>query len=196
LISSNCFCLFCCHSFEYDTLNILSPVLSTRSSASKALNSMNHPLGPCSMRVILSPNIISGGVMPSFLVISSMGPALRIGSLRVVILKLPCTVEVSACPGATVSAGAPLSVAILFESRCDRLFATVMRIIMRPDQSAGQSSRSVARGGRTCGVRIGISKRRWLFPVATTLVWTRPYMDQTIPDLSSPGQTQDIDRPH
>jgi hypothetical protein len=36
----------------------------------------------------------------------------------------------------------------------------------------------------------------WLFPVATTLVWTRPYMDQTIPDLSSPGQTQDIDRPH
>jgi hypothetical protein len=67
------------------------------------------------MRVKLSPNIISGGVMPSFFVISSMGPALRIGNLRVMILKLPLVVEVSACPGATVSAGAPLSEDILFK---------------------------------------------------------------------------------
>ena len=34
----------------------------------------------------LSPKIISGGVIPSFLVISSIGPVFKIGSLRVMTL--------------------------------------------------------------------------------------------------------------
>jgi hypothetical protein len=63
---------------------------------------------------MLSPNIISGGAIPSFFVISSMGPALRMGSLRVVILKPSLVMDVSAWPGATVSAGAPLSDAMVY----------------------------------------------------------------------------------
>ena len=78
------------------------------------MNSMDHPLCACSMRARLSPKIISGGVMPSALVMASMGPALRMGSLRVVILKPSLVMDVSARPGATVSAGAPLREAMKY----------------------------------------------------------------------------------
>ena len=44
------------------------------------------------------------------MVMSSMGPALRMGSLRVEILKPSFVMDVSASPGATVSAGAPFGV--------------------------------------------------------------------------------------
>jgi hypothetical protein len=52
-------------------------------------------------------------VMPSCLVMSSMGPALRMGSLRVEILKPFFVIDVSASPGATVSAGAPFGVVMV-----------------------------------------------------------------------------------
>jgi hypothetical protein len=55
-------------------------------------------------------------VMPSFFVISSMGPALRMGSLRVEMVKLPLVMDVSAVPGVTVSAGAPLRTDMLLEA--------------------------------------------------------------------------------
>jgi hypothetical protein len=76
-----------CHSFECATANIDSPVLSTRSNASKALKLTVQPEFGCSIFTKLSPNIISGTAIPSFSVISSIGAALRIGSLRVLIVK-------------------------------------------------------------------------------------------------------------
>jgi hypothetical protein len=65
--------------------------------------------------------------MPNFLVISSIGPALRMGSLRVVMVK-PCLVmDVSAWPGATVSAGAPLSDAMSWRV-CDEALEKMQRV--------------------------------------------------------------------
>lgn len=50
---------------------------------------MDQPVRGCAMHVRLSPKIISGTGIPRRADMASMGPALRIGCLRVVMVKVP-----------------------------------------------------------------------------------------------------------
>lgn len=131
-----------------------SPVLSTLSSASNALKSILQPLLACSILAKLSPKIISGGAMPNFLVMSSIGPAFRIGSLRVVMRKPSLSIDVSASwLGTWVSRGAPLSDDIIAEGAAST--RDVKREVLEPTVSAAEEKlrRSCSEGCSSVGLR-------------------------------------------